>query len=67
MLTANSMNKAHQCFEARGTFSFQSQGYLRRGICPNSVMDLEKTETLNNKRVSQSCTHQKVRSFRARQ
>ena len=43
----NSMNKAHQCFEACGTFSFSCEGYLVMRICARLVIIVQEAETAN--------------------
>ena len=61
----NSMNKARQCFEARGKAQLDPAGIPAGDICFRTVMSGGKAETANSKPVSQNCSHQKVQPFRA--
>ncbi len=53
MRMTNSMNKARQCFEARGKAQLDPAGIPAGEICFRTVMSGRKAETANSKLVSQ--------------
>ena len=67
MPVANSMNKARQCFEARGNAQLKPAGIPVGKICLRTAMFAREVETANSKPVSQSRSQQKVQPFRMQQ
>jgi len=67
MPVANSMNKARQCFEARGNAQLEPVRIPTGNICLRAVMPAREAETANSKPVSQSRSQQKVQPFRMQQ
>ena len=67
MPVANSMNKARQCFEARGNAQLEPVRIPIGKICLRTAMFAREVETANSKPVSQSRSQQKVQPFRMQQ